>query len=86
MKWVVTCVQVGVVATDEFLTYPLSTDKICDVTNYSITGAPISEAVLGCHDRVIRVVQDSNVLLEIVVEGPANSVTNYNYQAKETPR
>jgi hypothetical protein len=49
-------------------------DKINDIISHSITGAPVPEAILACHDRMIRVVQDANVLLEIVVEGPAMSL------------
>ncbi|KAK3099890.1 hypothetical protein FSP39_011300 [Pinctada imbricata] len=50
--------------------YFLSADKICDVICLPMDKCPEVTPILACQDRVLRVLQDAELLYEVEVPGP----------------
>lgn len=61
----------------------LSADSICDVICIPTNKVPAVTPVLACQDRVLRVLQDSDLLYEVEVPGPPSVMQLYGNDGGE---
>lgn len=61
----------------------LSADSICDVICIPTNKVPDVTPVLACQDRVLRVLQDSDLLYEVEVPGPPSVMQLYGNDGGE---
>ena len=77
----------NIYATGEYIMYQysdsveqsffMSPDRINAMTSFNALDPTVEDAVLGCNDRIIRIVRNSNIILEVVVEGATSSLSPY---------
>ena len=56
----------------------MSTDRVNDLTCEHVTGGARPEVVMGCQDRMVRVLQGSDLLFEQAMDGPVLTLQKYH--------